>query len=202
MGLKQSHSPTFERLRSLAQGYQPEWANPRERRERRGKPVLAEAKVSLNFLRLSLLGNNEEIMYPCFPLVNRLEEMESLLWLRGEAWKKAVEQLARAAVNRLEKWLGEKPDTTKRRRQPKGFEGLGQKRTDFSMYIAGARLTDKQRDCFSMKYEYGLGVAEIARRLEKHHSSVQYHLEAAKRKMNHSQARERRARKRARTSVE
>ena len=43
-------------------------------------------------------------------------------------------------------------DVKPEREPQRGFEGLPQKGTDLSKYIDGARLTDRQRDCFSLKY--------------------------------------------------
>ena len=192
-------SELFEQLRASGRAHQPPLAISGERR---GKPVLNEAKLPVQLFLLSQLGSDNEVLYPCFPLVSRLEEIRALLWLRGEARKKAVEQLAKDAVNRLGMWIGEELDRTKTRRQAKGFEGLGQKKVDLSIYLDAAGLTDRQRDCFSMKLEYELSVAEIARRLGKHHSTVQYHLEAAGKRIEHARARESRAQKRARAGAE
>jgi DNA-binding CsgD family transcriptional regulator len=85
-----------------------------------------------------------------------------------------------------------------RKRSPRGFDGLGQKKSDISQYMDGARLTNLQHDCLSLRLEYGLPVTEIARRLEKHHSTVQYHLKRASEKIEHSRTYESRARNRAR----
>lgn len=68
---------------------------------------------------------------------------------------------------------------------PMGFDGLGQKETDLSHYFDAADLTDRQSECASLSWEYGLGVTEIARRLGLgHHSTVQESLDAAKRRLD------------------
>lgn len=88
------------------------------------------------------------------------------------------------------------------KRQPKGFEGLGPKKRDLSEYLDGAGLTSVQRDCVSLILEHGLPLAEIARRLGRHHSTVQYHVEQAKKKIDHSREYQGRAKRRARAGVE
>lgn len=67
---------------------------------------------------------------------------------------------------------------------PKGFDGLGKKKHDYSEFFDTARLTNAQRDCASMKWEYGLEeVTKIAKRLRVHHSTVQEHLAAVAKKL-------------------
>ena len=81
-------------------------------------------------------------------------------------------------------------DVKPEREPQRGFEGLPQKGTDLSKYIDGARLTDRQRDCFSLKYEYGLPEPQIALRLRlKHHSTVQEHIARAKTKVDRARNR-------------
>lgn len=89
-----------------------------------------------------------------------------------------------------------------RKRQPKGFEGLGKKRNDMSKYTDLAKLTDMQQDCFSLKFEHDLRVTEIARRLGKHHSTVQYHIIKAKEKIDQGRGNQGRAARRAITGAE
>ncbi len=50
-------------------------------------------------------------------------------------------------------------------RGPKGLEKLPSKKQDLSPYLDPANLTDKQRLYVSLRLEYGLPFAEIARRL-------------------------------------
>lgn len=71
--------------------------------------------------------------------------------------------------------------------KPKGFEGLNEanKITDLSMYYSNI-LTPKQRDCFSLKFEYELKVAEISRRLGITRPMIDKHLLAAKKKLKDS----------------
>jgi DNA-directed RNA polymerase specialized sigma24 family protein len=61
---------------------------------------------------------------------------------------------------------------------------LPPKKTDLSRYLDGAGLTDHQRECASLRFEYGITLTEIAQRLGKHHSTIQYHLDRAKAKMS------------------
>jgi DNA-binding CsgD family transcriptional regulator len=66
---------------------------------------------------------------------------------------------------------------------PKGFDGLGQKQTDLSRYFDETDLTERQRERASMKYEYHLSTAEIARRLDLHRSTVEESLDAVNKKL-------------------
>ncbi len=56
---------------------------------------------------------------------------------------------------------------------------LGRKKVDLSRYMDRARLSDRQRECFSLTNEYGYKQIVIARRLNLHHSTVQYHIKRA-----------------------
>jgi predicted DNA-binding protein YlxM (UPF0122 family) len=66
---------------------------------------------------------------------------------------------------------------------PKGFDRIGRKESDLSQYFDAADLTERQRECASMKYEYGLALAEIASRLNAHHSTIQEALKAVEKRL-------------------
>jgi len=72
---------------------------------------------------------------------------------------------------------------------PRGFEGLEHKYLDLSGYWGLADLTQRQRDCLSMKLEYRLSVRKIAQRLGIHPSGVQDHIRRATVKMNKARLR-------------
>ena len=55
---------------------------------------------------------------------------------------------------------------------------------DFDRYFDEAKLTDKQREAASLRWEYGLPVAEIAAKLNLHRTSVDGRIVGAQRKMN------------------
>ena len=74
-------------------------------------------------------------------------------------------------------------------------EKLPAKEANMSMYFDGAKLTDKQREVVSLRFEYGLPVAAIARRLGKDRSAIQERLAAALKKLGHTRDFERRAAK-------
>jgi DNA-binding CsgD family transcriptional regulator len=69
------------------------------------------------------------------------------------------------------------------------------KKTDLGRWIAGAALTERQSDCFSLKMEYELSVSEISRRLGISRSVVDKHVAAAKQKINRSRANDSSARR-------
>ncbi len=62
-------------------------------------------------------------------------------------------------------------------------DDLPAKNVDLSRYMDEAQFTDRQRECFSLKFEYDLPVIAIAERLGIHRRTVDEHLEAAKKRM-------------------
>jgi hypothetical protein len=70
----------------------------------------------------------------------------------------------------------------------KGIEGLGPKKTDLSQYMHN--LTERQHLAFSLKYEFGLGLSEIASRMGLDRKTAYEHLAAANRKINQARSNE------------
>lgn len=62
------------------------------------------------------------------------------------------------------------------------FEGLRAKKQNLEQHFHG--LTNRQHDCASLKWEYGLSESEIARRLNLHHTTVHEHLDRAKERID------------------
>lgn len=77
--------------------------------------------------------------------------------------------------------LAQKPQVTKVKRTNKGFEGLHRKKANYSKYMDG--LTEKHQQVFSLRYEYGLTVTEIASRLGIDRSTVYEHIGAIDKKL-------------------
>ena len=73
------------------------------------------------------------------------------------------------------------------KQRAKGVEGLVRK-ADLSRYMHN--LTEKQQLAFSLKYEYELGLAEIASRMELDRKTAYEHIEAAKRKIDQARSSE------------
>ena len=63
----------------------------------------------------------------------------------------------------------------------RGFEGLSSKVADLSLYMHN--LTEKQQLAFSLKYEYGLGLSDIASRMGLDRKTAYEHIAAARRKL-------------------
>jgi len=57
------------------------------------------------------------------------------------------------------------------------------KKTDLSRYLDGANLTDIQREVASLKWEHELPVLAIAKRLDRHKSTIEENLKLAERKL-------------------
>lgn len=55
---------------------------------------------------------------------------------------------------------------------------------DLSKYLDNSGLTDRQRECLSLRYEYGLNKSKIAKRLGLHHETVREYLSRGEVKMN------------------
>ena len=66
---------------------------------------------------------------------------------------------------------------------PKGFDGLGPKIIDMRLQEFAGILTDKQMECYSLRKEYDLPVAEVARRLGITRPAVDKRLDTAGRKL-------------------
>jgi hypothetical protein len=82
----------------------------------------------------------------------------------------------------------------------KGTEGLVCKKTDLSQWMHN--LTEKQQLAFSLKFEYELGLAEIASRMELDRKTAYEHVEAAKRKIEQTRSTETNKRNRAKSESE
>jgi hypothetical protein len=82
--------------------------------------------------------------------------------------------------------------------RPKGFEGLPRKNLDLSRYMGN--LTAKQWMAFSLKNEYGLGLAEIASRMGLNRKTAYGHIQAANTKIDQDQSSAKRKINRAKTS--
>ncbi len=89
------------------------------------------------------------------------------------------------------------PKPPARLRQEEGLEKLPPKRQDLSRYWESAGLTDRQRQCLSLRYEHELPYREIGRQLGLHHSTVYEEVQLGKLKLTRALANERRAKKRA-----
>jgi RNA polymerase sigma factor (sigma-70 family) len=75
-------------------------------------------------------------------------------------------------------------------RRPKGTEGLVQKKSNLSQYVDG--LTEKQQMAISLKYEYELGLEEIASRMGTTRKTAYEHIQAASKKIEQTRSTEKR----------
>jgi DNA-binding CsgD family transcriptional regulator len=76
-----------------------------------------------------------------------------------------------------------------RKRFPKGFEKLPSKCENLRRYFENANLTERQEQCASLRLEYGRPIADIARRLGLHRTTVQEYLARAEEKISRNDAR-------------
>jgi DNA-binding CsgD family transcriptional regulator len=80
-------------------------------------------------------------------------------------------------------------------------EKLTNKR-DLSREFDQVNLTDRQRECLSLRLEYGLSVSEIAEKLGRNRTTIDEHLHAAKAKFERNKAKQRTDRNRAKRTAE
>jgi predicted DNA-binding protein (UPF0251 family) len=73
---------------------------------------------------------------------------------------------------------------------------------DYSNLLDPAGLTELQRECFSLRHEYQLPVAEIARRLGRDRKTIQEHLDAAENKTKSALSKERAGKRLARFGLD
>lgn len=67
--------------------------------------------------------------------------------------------------------------------KPPAVEKLSAKKQDLSNYFDDAKLTERQRECISLRLEYGLSITKIAQRLRIDRKTVRTHVDAASVKM-------------------
>jgi hypothetical protein len=108
--------------------------------------------------------------------------------IRSVMQKRKLETLAKKVADLEEKLV---------KQGPKGFEGLRRKNQDLSRFFDEANLTDKQLEVASLLWEYDLSLGEVAKRLQKHHSTIQYFKVRAEKKMEIANTNRKRARRRA-----
>ena len=113
------------------------------------------------------------------------------LWQLGAACR-TVRNEETAAAGAIPQAAGggqtEEPNNRKDSKRPlKGVDGLVRK-ADFSQYMHN--LTEKQQLAFSLKFEYELGLAEIASRMGLDRKTAYEHIEAAKRRIDQARSNE------------
>lgn len=96
------------------------------------------------------------------------DRLRLALALHGEARSKRTRKAGREAL------------------QPKGLRNLPQKKHDHLRFMETANLTERQWDCYSLKFEYWIPITEIARRLGLHHSTVQEHIAQARKRIDNA----------------
>ncbi len=79
--------------------------------------------------------------------------------------------------------------TLSEKRSPQKKPSLGPKKQDLSQYLDSAKLTQRQHECMSLHFEYGLKLTEIANRLGIDRKTVEEHLALAKAKLEKQTAR-------------
>ena len=109
-------------------------------------------------------------------------------------------QAAGPAPNRQD--VGCVGDMGKPKIDPTDRKQLPAKRMDLSDYLDQARLTDRQRECASLRHEYGFTVTAIADRLGVSRPTVDEHLEAAERKIELARAKDKARGQRSRFNPE
>jgi hypothetical protein len=148
----------------------------------------SEEKLSLAHTRLLLKGARRILLWELNAAIETVRNEET-----AAAGAISAETIDNSEAGRPKKRKDSK-------RQLKGVEGLGRKKVDYSRYMH--KLTEKQQLAFSLKYEYGCGLAEIASRMELDRKTVYEHLAAAARKIDQVCSADKRKANRAKTTLE
>lgn len=143
--------------------------------------------------------DNPERMQAIQSAANALNSLEAIHALTERVLDQQLQRLARRWSAAIPTVPTDQAGVTKANR-PKGLEALPSKKLDLSRYMDN--LTEKQRMAFSLKNEYGLGLAEIAWRMDLDRKTAYEHIQAANRKIDQDQSREKRKTNRAQTSPE
>jgi predicted DNA-binding protein YlxM (UPF0122 family) len=125
------------------------------------------------------------------------------LWKLGAEIETARNEETAAAGAVVTIGVQDETTTRKRRepkRQPKGFEGLRQKKNDYSMYTQ--TMTEKQHMAFSLRLEYGLPLSKVASRMGVDRKTAYEHIKAATVKVDQLHSSEKRKRNRAKNTVD
>ncbi|MGA8222512.1 MAG: sigma factor-like helix-turn-helix DNA-binding protein [Candidatus Acidiferrales bacterium] len=142
---------------------------------------------------------------------NNAAQMEAIRTLNTiEQLKMLIEAIFDQQLGRLEKrWsaaivqVPEPDELEASKRRLKGLEGLGPKETDLSRYAKYMdNLTEKQRLAFSMKFEYGLGLTQIASRMGIDRKTADEHIKAAQKKVEQARSNEKREARRSKNPPE
>jgi DNA-binding CsgD family transcriptional regulator len=120
----------------------------------------------------------------------RMSEADTDAWVRKRV-RTICDRLARQLANECldatimaGRIVGRKPMEA-----PANPRTLGPKKHDLSQHLDPVdALTDRQRECLSLRFEYGLRPAEIARRLGIHHTTVYEHIAAGKKILDNARS--------------
>jgi DNA-directed RNA polymerase specialized sigma24 family protein len=74
--------------------------------------------------------------------------------------------------------------------RPSKKDKLPAKTIDLSRYLDQAQLTDRQRECFSLRFEYEMKLSAIAKWLGLSRKTIDEHIAAARRRMDWSEIKE------------
>jgi DNA-binding CsgD family transcriptional regulator len=131
--------------------------------------------------------------------VARLNEAERRLakLMRRTRFRKAVAKDAEEELAYVHAKFGIKRGAVRRRRVVRA--PLPAKQQDLSQYFDAAKLTERQREVLSLRYEHSLTIAHIAGRLGLHRKTVDEHLQSAEVKLRSAKAAWSSARNRAKT---
>jgi len=151
------------------------------------------AMFGIGVLKTPRMPNREsgERLGPAYTRLLLKGAKKVFLWdLAAAIGKVRNEEIAAAgAIPQTTREQVEEPNERKSSKHHlKGIEGLGSKKTDLSQYMHN--LTDKQQLAFSLKYEYEVGLAEIASRMGLDRKTAYEHIEAAKRKIDQARSSE------------
>jgi len=144
-------------------------------------------------------SNNQTEVDTIRAAAKTLSSVEQLQVLIGTVVDEQLQRLeARWAVSTIQ--VSGQMESRGSKRQLTGTQGLGPKKIDLSRWLDG--LTEKQHLAFSLKQEYGLGLAEIAARMGVDRKTAYEHINAAATRIDQIRSGESRKANRAKSMPE
>jgi RNA polymerase sigma factor (sigma-70 family) len=152
------------------------------------EPHLALSGLS-DFLDELCLEDSEMARMPLADYWNLAEAMKKEIE-KSKQWDSYVERLAKLSEGIKEPSLTQeaivKPELLDHHESAKLMIAKSAKKHDLSNYFDAANLTERQHQCASLRWEYELPVAAIARQLNLSRPTVDQHLDSARKKMDKS----------------
>jgi hypothetical protein len=196
--LDEIESSTFHRTLSLVPADAPSWVLemgsiiellPQRMVQALPGPLQTEGWYTTN-------GEKDEAKHSASVSLSTVEQIQRFTQqVLDQQWKRFAARWPSVAASSIAQ--GQTTEGKRPKHWLKGTKGLARK-ADLSQWKQG--LTDKQELALSLKYEYELGLAEIASRMGLDRKTAYEHIKAAELKVNQAHSADRRAANRAKSA--